>query len=302
MNTTISILGLEWKHTYAKDGGIRHYLKPDGLLACCWSVDIHGMEALDSGLGLWPGERDGWVVEDDRENFLEPKICVNCLVALRKMMADRSREQLVWVADDSTGRCKQVSSAWEKIAKHTWPHACWVSGHGRYASLAHCGGNLTIQLYSTPEAAQMAKAVIDSDACGSNCKNHHEVVDLNDHQHHGRAYRPQVTELYRHYDINGVLLYVGISISSITRAKQHKAASGWWGEIVRIDIERFPNRKMADDAETVAIQTENPKYNVAKRNNHAGIVAGQKQQAARSRRNQRPRKWFQTTRPVWANS
>jgi hypothetical protein len=36
------------------------------------------------------------------------------------------------------------------------------------------------------------------------------------------------TELYRHYDAEGNLLYVGISLNSVVRLTQHRQASGWF--------------------------------------------------------------------------
>lgn len=71
-----------------------------------------------------------------------------------------------------------------------------------------------------------------------------------------------MTELYRHFDRDGTLLYVGISLSAIRRTSQHKT-SGWWMRVSRIDIERHPTREKALEAERVAIQTEKPLFNIA---------------------------------------
>lgn len=70
------------------------------------------------------------------------------------------------------------------------------------------------------------------------------------------------TELYRHYDKDGVLLYVGISLSSTYRFSQHKTNSEWFKLVTRIEIERFKTRKEAVKAEEQAIKDEHPKYNV----------------------------------------
>jgi hypothetical protein len=71
------------------------------------------------------------------------------------------------------------------------------------------------------------------------------------------------TELYRHYDADGKLLYVGISLSAVIRLAAHKETSEWFNKIVQVKIERFPTRKMALVAEQAAILTENPEYNIA---------------------------------------
>lgn len=71
-----------------------------------------------------------------------------------------------------------------------------------------------------------------------------------------------MTELYRHYDEAGRLLYVGISWSSIARfAAGHRQRASWAERTVRIDIERFPSRGEALEAERRAIAEEEPLHN-----------------------------------------
>ena len=67
--------------------------------------------------------------------------------------------------------------------------------------------------------------------------------------------------LYRHFDINNNLLYIGISCSPILRLKQHIYGSTWADEIATVTVEKFSSRKEVAKAEINAIQTENPKYN-----------------------------------------
>ena len=71
------------------------------------------------------------------------------------------------------------------------------------------------------------------------------------------------TSLYRHFDIDGALLYVGMSLNHVARLRQHSSKS-WFFEVVRVDVEHFATRELADAAETRAIQTEKPRYNKAK--------------------------------------
>lgn len=73
-----------------------------------------------------------------------------------------------------------------------------------------------------------------------------------------------ITNLYRHYDADGVLLYVGISLSAVNRLSQHKS-SPWFDRIARVQIEPFKTRDEALDAETHAIQHERPLFNKHKR-------------------------------------
>lgn len=70
------------------------------------------------------------------------------------------------------------------------------------------------------------------------------------------------THLYRHFDQDGVLLYVGISLNAIQRLSQHRDHSSWFGSIARVEIKTFETREAAMEAERVTIANENPKYNV----------------------------------------
>lgn len=69
------------------------------------------------------------------------------------------------------------------------------------------------------------------------------------------------TELYRHYDKAGTLLYVGISLSAVVRLGQHKTYSSWFSKIDTIKIEHHTSRRAALAAEKRAIKSERPKYN-----------------------------------------
>jgi excinuclease UvrABC nuclease subunit len=66
------------------------------------------------------------------------------------------------------------------------------------------------------------------------------------------------TQLYRHYDAQGALLYVGIAIDAGPRLKKHP----WAKAVVRSAIAVFQTREEAAAAEAKAIRAERPKYNV----------------------------------------
>ena len=72
----------------------------------------------------------------------------------------------------------------------------------------------------------------------------------------------QTHDLYRHFDKDGVLLYVGISISAVYRLGGHRNASSWYSDIARVEIERHESRESALVAEKEAIQKELPKHNI----------------------------------------
>jgi excinuclease UvrABC nuclease subunit len=70
------------------------------------------------------------------------------------------------------------------------------------------------------------------------------------------------TALYRHFDREGRLLYVGVSLSAIQRTKQHHTNAPWFREITRIELTWFGSRSSAELAEEHAIKAEKPLYNV----------------------------------------
>lgn len=70
------------------------------------------------------------------------------------------------------------------------------------------------------------------------------------------------TALYRHFDKDGSLLYVGVSLNAIERTIGHRDNSFWFKDIARIEIEWHPSRKTAYRHEKHAIETECPKYNI----------------------------------------
>lgn len=70
------------------------------------------------------------------------------------------------------------------------------------------------------------------------------------------------TGLYRHFDAAGGLLYVGISAKPPTRLAEHARGSDWAKAIARVTIEWFETREAALIAETHAIQSEAPAFNL----------------------------------------
>lgn len=73
--------------------------------------------------------------------------------------------------------------------------------------------------------------------------------------------RGETEDLYRHFDAEGVLLYVGRSISAVARLGAHKREAGWWDDIATVTIEKVPQHAIRN-AELVAIRDENPIHNI----------------------------------------
>jgi predicted GIY-YIG superfamily endonuclease len=74
--------------------------------------------------------------------------------------------------------------------------------------------------------------------------------------------------LYRFYDSENSLLYIGISINAYARAKTHQNTKEWWPEVAFIKLECFDSREFVQEAEKLAIQIEKPKYNIQHQAKH----------------------------------
>ncbi len=68
--------------------------------------------------------------------------------------------------------------------------------------------------------------------------------------------------LYRHFDSEDILLYVGMSLSAINRLSKHKSNSAWFASIKRVEIEQFSTKEEVLAAERIAIIQEKPLYNI----------------------------------------
>jgi predicted GIY-YIG superfamily endonuclease len=69
--------------------------------------------------------------------------------------------------------------------------------------------------------------------------------------------------LYRFFDSEGRLLYVGISKFFEARMKQHYRNSSWFFDSVSVTLEHYQTREEVELAESIAIKTENPIHNKA---------------------------------------
>ena len=77
------------------------------------------------------------------------------------------------------------------------------------------------------------------------------------------------TCVYRIYDADDALLYVGITNNLTTRWSGHKSNPWWRVEGNRYDVRWYPTRAVAAMEEKHAIMTEDPKYNSLCRSSNA---------------------------------
>ena len=78
--------------------------------------------------------------------------------------------------------------------------------------------------------------------------------------------------LYRHYDSNDNLLYIGVSLNALNRLSQHKRTGAWFNDISRVSIDKYETRQLVLDAEREAIVNESPKYNKQHSNNKDNLI------------------------------
>jgi predicted GIY-YIG superfamily endonuclease len=97
-----------------------------------------------------------------------------------------------------------------------------------------------------------------------------EVYDIPQHADIGPQSKPNNSPkyprgvyLYRHWDADGRLLYVGIANMPGQRERQHAKSSPWMEFQAEMTVERFETRREAEDAEDAAIANEQPIFNLA---------------------------------------
>lgn len=70
------------------------------------------------------------------------------------------------------------------------------------------------------------------------------------------------TNLYRFFDSDGSLLYIGISLSVVQRLQGHLREKQWIPETGSLTWVTYETREAAEEAERFAIKTERPPHNV----------------------------------------
>ena len=84
------------------------------------------------------------------------------------------------------------------------------------------------------------------------------------------SYPPGRTAVYRFFDADGTLLYVGVTKNFEARRQQHKGTKAWWPEVDpnRTKVVWYVDEPSALRAELDAIGGECPVHNVDRTNGH----------------------------------
>lgn len=72
---------------------------------------------------------------------------------------------------------------------------------------------------------------------------------------------PTPTSLYKYYDRDGVLLYIGITGRGMTRNSEHNKTKPWWKFVASQKVEHFSTRKEAAIRERHLIRKMAPPFN-----------------------------------------
>lgn len=92
-----------------------------------------------------------------------------------------------------------------------------------------------------------------------------DVVAVNEDQVLGYKCEPCHVDrtpcVYRHFDADDRLLYIGTTTRRDQRAEEHQKRSPWWDLVARVEYIDYPTATDARVAERLAIQDERPLHN-----------------------------------------
>lgn len=71
----------------------------------------------------------------------------------------------------------------------------------------------------------------------------------------------ETASVYRCYDTDGVLLYVGCSTNLTNRMRVHRCKSPWFDASVRVEAHEYPERWQAQCVEQFLISLLRPRHN-----------------------------------------
>lgn len=120
-----------------------------------------------------------------------------------------------------------------------------INGRPKYGALWVCGGGSS--------DAVLLEAGAEADICP-------------------RCEERRFPAVYRCFDAEGRLIYVGCTVELTARRRWHEIQSPWWPEVAEIRTEKFADITKAHIAEARAIRSERPLYNKRLQRNEGGAA------------------------------
>lgn len=84
---------------------------------------------------------------------------------------------------------------------------------------------------------------------------------------------PEPTSVYRYYDQNRLLLYVGITSRATKRQREHNGDKDWWPFVASQEVEHYPTRTLAATRERQLIVEFRPPFNTQHNIDHENLRA-----------------------------
>lgn len=82
------------------------------------------------------------------------------------------------------------------------------------------------------------------------------------------------TAVYRLYDVNDRLLYVGMGRNPMGRWASHADQHAWWPDVARFEVTWYPTRQEAAAEERRALREDDAAHNVHGTPKWASVVSG----------------------------
>lgn len=146
----------------------------------------------------------------------------------------------IWAAGKKSARCHRIAAAgiaWEP------------DGKARLGMYGHCGAFLSNVLIFT------------------------DIPDYYDFCEDCLLAGPDVHVVYRFYDMNGGLLYLGYSAQFHARLRSHQTTSPWWSEVHSSRLAIYDNAPQALAMEAEGIREEQPQHNRQYKPRHVATTA-----------------------------
>jgi len=158
-------------------------------------------------------------------------------------------------AHHNTGRTGRMTKLTHVQARREQVRALSEQGMSCRAIAGQLGVN-----YATISRDRRALGLLGGTIVGLDGRTQHHVFAPPEQSRRRRG-RTEELLLYRFFDAEGVLLYVGLTYDLVQRFAQHSVERWWWGHWATVTATRYDSRAELEAAERKAIKSEKPLYN-----------------------------------------